>query len=157
MKWLVLVLLALSAHNSAFALEPSNANPENAGIIPKSDVESQSDGALKHPKVSFVTPKDGANVSKKFKVKFKVDGMSIKPANTMEVGTGHHHLLIDSPSVPKGQVVPKDEKNLHFGKGESETELNLSPGEHTLTLQFADGSHISYGPELSQTIKVKVK
>ncbi|HEX4924904.1 MAG TPA: DUF4399 domain-containing protein [Bdellovibrionales bacterium] len=114
-------------------------------------------GTIKTPKVYFVTPKDGATVKPKFKIKFGVEGMSVKPAETMEVGTGHHHIIVNGASIPKGQVIPKDEKHIHFGKGETQTELNLPPGEHTLTLQFADGAHLSYGPELSATIKVKVK
>lgn len=114
-------------------------------------------GTIKTPKVFFVTPKDGETVKTKFKVKFGVEGMTVKPAETMEVGTGHHHIIVDGAPIPKGQVVPKDERNIHFGKGESQTELTLKPGEHTLTLQFADGAHLSYGPELSATIKVTVK
>ncbi|MEQ1877840.1 MAG: DUF4399 domain-containing protein, partial [Bdellovibrionia bacterium] len=68
-----------------------------------------------------------------------------------------HLIIVDGAAIPKGQVVPKDETNIHYGKAETTTELKLTPGDHTLTLQFADGNHLSYGPELSQTIKVKVK
>jgi hypothetical protein len=44
-----------------------------------------------------------------------------------------------------GQVIPFDDKDLDFGKGQSEAEITLPPGRHTLTLQFADGGHRSYG------------
>jgi hypothetical protein len=74
-----------------------------------------------------------------------------------DVTAGHHHLLIDQGPAEAGQVVPGDDKHLHFGKGQKETELSLPPGEHQLTLQFADGGHKSYGPKMSQTIKVIVK
>ncbi len=59
--------------------------------------------------------------------------------------------------MPAGEVIPADDKHLHFGKGQSEAEVKLTPGPHTLTLQFADGAHRSYGPELSKTIKITVK
>ncbi len=110
-------------------------------------------------KVFFVAPKDGATVHGKFAVKFGLAGMEIKPAGTPldDKKSGHHHLIIDGAAIPAGQVVPKDEKNLHFGKGEVETFLTLPPGNHTLTMQFADSAHISFGPELSATIHVKVK
>ncbi|MBB5465689.1 hypothetical protein HDG32_001793 [Paraburkholderia sp. CI2] len=72
-------------------------------------------------------------------------------------GTGHHHLLIDGKPLPKGEVVPATDKSLHFGKGQTETDLTLPPGDHTLTLQFGDGAHRSYGPEMSKTITVHVK
>ncbi len=105
----------------------------------------------------FISPADNATVESKFTVRFGVNGMKIRPASDMTEGTGHHHLIIDGASVPKGTVVAKDEKNLHFGQGQSETELTLAPGKHTLTLQFADGAHSSYGEGWSQTITVDVK
>jgi hypothetical protein len=107
--------------------------------------------------VSFIEPKDGATVTNPVHVKFAVEGMKIAPAGTMTDGTGHHHLLIDGQPVPKGTVIPANDKSLHFGKGQTETELTLPPGDHTLTLQFGDGAHRSYGPDWSQTITVHVK
>jgi len=107
--------------------------------------------------VSFVAPKDGATVSNPVHVVFGVDGMKIAPAGTMMEGTGHHHLLIDGKPLPKGEVIPATETSLHFGKGQTETDLTLPPGDHTLTLQFGDGMHRSYGPEMSKTITVHVK
>ncbi|MBR8652197.1 DUF4399 domain-containing protein [Achromobacter sp. Marseille-Q0513] len=108
-------------------------------------------------KVYFVEPKDGATVDSPVKVKFGVDGMAVKPAGDMTAGTGHHHLIVDGKPVPKGEVVPTDDTHIHFGKGQTETELKLAPGKHTLTMQFADGAHRSYGPDLSSTISVTVK
>jgi hypothetical protein len=108
-------------------------------------------------RVYFIEPKDGATVTSPVHVKFGVDGMSVAPAGTMTEGTGHHHLLIDEKPIPKGTVVPMDDKNLHYGKGQTEADVKLPPGDHTLTMQFADGAHRSYGPDMSQTIKVHVK
>lgn len=107
--------------------------------------------------VFFVTPKDGATVSNPVHVQFGVEGMTVAPAGTMTENTGHHHLLIDGEPLPKGQVVPASDKSLHFGKGQTETDITLPPGDHKLTLQFGDGAHRSYGPEMSQTITVHVK
>jgi hypothetical protein len=107
--------------------------------------------------VSFVQPADGATVSNPVHVVFAVEGMKIAPAGTVTEGTGHHHLLIDGKPLPKGEVIPVSEKSLHFGKGQTETDLTLPPGDHTLTLQFGDGAHRSYGPEMSKTITVHVK
>lgn len=107
--------------------------------------------------VSFVEPKDGATVSNPVHVVFAVEGMKIAPAGTMTEGTGHHHLLIDGAPLPKGEVIPVSDKSLHFGKGQTETDLTLPPGDHTLTLQFGDGAHRSYGPPMSSTITVHVK
>lgn len=108
-------------------------------------------------RVYFVSPQDGATVTSPFKARFGLDGMKIAPAGDMSPGTGHHHLIIDGQPVAAGTVVPKDDGHLHFGKGQIEAEVTLPPGDHTLTLQFADGAHGSYGPGMSQTIKVHVK
>lgn len=113
--------------------------------------------AQKKTQVHFVAPKDGATLSSPFKVVMGLDGMQVKNAGEMKEGTGHHHLIINGGAIPKGSVVPMDETHLHFGKGQTETELKLKPGKYKLTLQFADGAHVSYGKKLSQTITVTVK
>jgi hypothetical protein len=107
--------------------------------------------------VSFVAPADGATVSSPFKVKFAVSGMAVKPAGEMAPGTGHHHLIINGSSVKSGELVPADETHLHFGKGQTETEVKLPPGQYKLTMQFANGAHQSYGARMSKTIKITVK
>jgi hypothetical protein len=110
-------------------------------------------------KVQFLSPKDGATVPATFKVKFGVTGKKIRPAGEApdEKTSGHHHLLVDKGPIPEGQVIPADETHLHYGKGQTEAEVKLPPGEHTLTMQFADGLHRSYGEKMSATIKVKVQ
>ncbi len=109
------------------------------------------------PSVFFANLKDGQTITSSFKLKMGVKGMEVKPAGTLKEGTGHHHLVIDESFVEKGSVVTKDATHIHFGKGQTEHELLLSPGKHTLTLQFADGAHQSYGKELSKTITVEVQ
>lgn len=107
--------------------------------------------------VYFIQPKDGAVVTNPVHVKMGIHGMKVEPAGELREGAGHFHLIIDGTYVPEGEVVPKDETHLHFGKGQRETDLMLAPGKHTLTLQFADGHHVSYGKPWSQTIRIEVK
>jgi len=110
--------------------------------------------------VSFVQPVDGATVGREFKVVMAVEGMKVQKAGDIVPGTGHHHLIIDQGEdsyIPLQAVVVNDRTHLHFGKGQTETTLHLFPGKHTLTLQFANGHHKSYGRALSQTINVTVK
>jgi Domain of unknown function (DUF4399) len=108
--------------------------------------------------VSFKSPRDGATVTSPFKVVMD-STVKIRPADQdiNDHTTGHHHLLIDTGSIPAGEVIPKDETHLHFGKGQTEADVTLKPGPHTLTLQLADGAHRSYGPALSRTIQIVVK
>jgi len=107
--------------------------------------------------VEFVEPKDGATVSPAVHIVMAAHGMKIHKAGAVIEGTGHHHIIIDGSFVAKGEAVAKDATHKHFGKGQTETVLNLTPGDHTLTLQLADGHHQSYGKAMSQTITVHVK
>lgn len=113
-------------------------------------------GKIPTGKVYFSEPKDGAQIQGPVKVVMVVEGMQVKPAGEVSEGTGHHHVLINKESIPAGQVIPTDDADRHFGKGQTETTLDLPPGDYTLTLQFADGLHRSYGKDMSQTIKIKV-
>jgi hypothetical protein len=109
--------------------------------------------------VYFVTPKDGAKVRRKLKVKFGQKGVKVRRAGEAvdDLNFGHHHLIIDGGPVPKGTVVPADANHIHYGKGQLEAEIELPPGAHKLTLQFADGAHRSMGEEMSATINVTVR
>jgi hypothetical protein len=109
--------------------------------------------------VKFLSPTDGAKVPTTFAIKMGIEGMAVRPAgeDAKEKTSGHHHILVDGNPLPIGAMVPKTEKHIHYGKGQTETELSLSPGQHTLTLQLADGAHRSYGPSLSHTINITVE
>jgi hypothetical protein len=107
--------------------------------------------------VDFAEPKNGATVTSPFKVKMVVNGMKVNPAGEMAAGTGHHHLIVNGSSIKEGEVVPFNDTHLHFGKGQTETELTLAPGKYTLTMQFANGAHQSYGEPMSKRIEVVVK
>ena len=107
--------------------------------------------------VSLIEPVNGATVSSPFKLRFGVKGMVVAPAGDIVPNSGHHHLVVNGEAVPAGQSVPFTERSLHFGKGQTETEISLPPGTYTLTAQFANGAHQSYGKPMSQTIRVTVK
>jgi Domain of unknown function (DUF4399) len=107
--------------------------------------------------VSILEPADGATVASTFKVRFGVKGMAVAPAGEIVPNSGHNHLLINRTSVPAGQSVPFDDQHKHFGAGQTETMITLPPGQYTLTSQFANGAHQSYGTPMSSSIRVTVK
>jgi len=107
--------------------------------------------------VHFVAPHDGAQVGQDVTVVMAVEGMQVHAAGDVIAHTGHHHVIVDGAFIPKGEAVPKDATHKHFGKGQTKTVLHLTPGEHTLTLQFADGHHHSYGKAMSESIRVHVR
>ena len=107
--------------------------------------------------VSFGNLTDGQEVTSPVLVKMNVSGMEVQPAGEVVKGTGHHHMIIDGSFIKTGDPVPASKTHIHYGKGQLEAELELAPGEHTLTLQFANGIHQSYGEAWSKTITITVK
>ena len=109
--------------------------------------------------VYIISPKDGATVNGTFKVQFGLKGMGVAPAGVDMPETGHHHLLIDVKDQPDmTTVLPTTENIRHFGKGQTETELNLTPGQHTLQLLVGDKNHVPLDPPVeSQKITITVK
>jgi Domain of unknown function (DUF4399) len=108
--------------------------------------------------VYIVSPKNGAKVAGPVVVVFGLKGMGIAPAGVKFDNTGHHHLLVDM-DVPADLAVPMPATDtlLHFGKGQTQTSLNLAPGKHTLQLVFADLNHIAMNPPLvSKKITITV-
>jgi uncharacterized protein Usg len=100
--------------------------------------------------VYIISPKNGAKVHGPVTIRFGLKGMGIAPAGIKFDNTGHHHLLIDTDikDVKLSEPMPTTDKILHFGKGQTETTLNLSAGKHTLELIFADYTHRSFDPPL---------
>lgn len=108
-------------------------------------------------RVFFANLSDGDTVSNPVAIAFGIEGMQVKSAGSIEEGTGHHHLLIGSDSIATGEVVPANEKHIHYGGGQTNDTLDLPLGETKIALQFADGAHASYGSKMSASITVYVK
>jgi hypothetical protein len=109
-------------------------------------------------KVFFVNLKNGQKIKSPFKVQMGVKGIALDSAGVLRPASGHHHILIDAgDSLTAGTVVPKDSTHLHFGNAQKEAELKLTPGEHKITLQYADGIHRSYGGKLASSVTVTVQ
>jgi hypothetical protein len=112
------------------------------------------------PKAWFENLKDGDTVTSPFKVKFGVSGMEVKPAGDATPNSGHFHLLIDTALTDEQMknAIPKDDQHKHFGKGETETDVTLPAGKHTLQIVMADGNHVPHNPPvMSDKITVTVK
>ncbi|MDO3386739.1 DUF4399 domain-containing protein [Gilvimarinus sp. SDUM040013] len=109
--------------------------------------------------VYFISPADGSTVSSPVKVQFGLTGMGVAPAGVERSNTGHHHLLIDVDTPPApGQTIPSDENHRHFGGGQTETTLELSPGTHTLQLLVGDHLHRPHAtPVMSEKISITVE
>jgi hypothetical protein len=109
-------------------------------------------------RVYFGNLKDGQTVTSPVKIEMRVEAMHVDTANgILKQASGHHHILIDIDSIKTGEVIKKDSVHLHFGNAQISAEIKLPPGKHSLTLQFADAMHRSYGSRLASKITVDVK
>ena len=108
--------------------------------------------------VYIISPKEGAKVSSPVTVQFGLKGMGIAPAGVKIENTGHHHLLIDADApTDLSQPLPASEKVVHFGKGQTETQVKLTPGKHTLQLLLGDSTHVPHNPPvISKKITITV-
>ena len=109
--------------------------------------------------VYIISPKDGDVVGKQVKVVFGLKGMGVAPAGIKLPNTGHHHLLLDLDKLPDMSLpIPASKNHLHFGKGQTETILELEPGKHTLQLLLGDHLHMPHDKEvISKKITITVK
>ncbi len=169
-SWFSAGLLCLLCAGLAGACEKTEEQPggtaaplEQAEPAPASQPAPPAVTPPAGAKVFFIEPVEGAEVKGPLvdgkvavAIKMGVENVAVKEAGQQIQGTGHHHLVIDGEHIPLGSVVPKDDTHVHYGKGQTETSVMLAPGEHSLTLQFADGAHLSYGPQLSAAIRIKV-
>ena len=107
----------------------------------------------------FVEPTDGDKVTSPVRVVFGLRGMGVAPAGIQVPKTGHHHLLVDTTLEGEAlsRPIPADDHHIHFGGGQTETTLELNPGEHTLQLLLGDFSHIPHDPPvMSEQITITV-
>lgn len=138
--------LVASAASLIFALAAcsSDGEPESAANEPTQPARS----------VAFVSPEDGATVTSPVQVVMQATGFRLEPAGPVNEGAGHLHIMVNTDCVTPGQVIPSDAFHLHYGMGQTEAELTLGSGQHTLCLQAADGLHTAL--DLTDTITVNV-
>ena len=108
--------------------------------------------------VYFISPSDGTTLSSPVTVKFGLKGLGVAPAGIVGDNTGHHHLLVDQKLEDYENAIPKDGKHIHFGGGQTEATVELSPGSHTLQLVVGDLNHIPHDPPIeSEVITITVE
>lgn len=138
---LLTLILALVFIPAAFAADFVSKSPDNVQLY-------------------FISPADGDTVAGTFKVQFGLKGMGVAPAGVDRENTGHHHLLIDTDlaSLDLGQPLPATDQVKHFGGGQTEAEITLAPGKHTLQLLLGNYVHIPHDkPVVSEKITITVQ
>ena len=107
----------------------------------------------------IISPAHGEVVTGPVVVKFGLKGMGVAPAGIKFPDAGHHHLLINATELPDlNAPIPSDDVHRHFGKGQTETTLDLEPGTYTLQIILGDQFHIPHDPAvISEKITITVK
>ena len=119
---------------------------------------SSSGGDEPEARVFFTNISDGDTVDSPVTVQWSAENFTIEPAGEVRAGAGHLHIMVDADCVAAGQIVPADDNHLHYGKAQTEATLELTPGEHTLCLQAADGVHTALAGEgTTQVVTITVR
>ena len=163
--------LALAACNGATtssdaaAPDPAALKTATDAAVAEALAARDAEGVKIHgapgPMVYFVNLRDGMTVPQSFRVVFGASGIGIAPALVDKPNTGHHHLIIDEELTEEEKqfAIPNDEQHMHFGGGQTEVVLQLSPGPHTLQLVLGDMNHELHKPTpiMSERITVNVQ
>jgi hypothetical protein len=132
------------------------------GFVVVAGAQTKKKAATSHAKVFFVEPKNGATVTSPVHMKFGSSGIEISPVpagdvKTARPGMAHYHVGIDQNCLPPGKTIVKGTPSwVHFGKGETEFDTQLTPGKHKLALQLGDDLHNTL-PGACSVITVNVK
>ena len=109
-------------------------------------------------KVYFINLEDGDVLKSPFLIQFGLSGKGVAPAGVDIDNTGHHHLLINVDEINYSLPIPSTNQHLHFGLGQTETNLDLPPGKHKLQLVLGNKYHMPLQPLLiSKKIEVVIE
>jgi len=149
-----LLFVAACGQDSADApAAPAAAAPAAAPAIPAGPKPAPA-GAMAY----IISPADGAVVSSPVHVVFGLRGIGVAPAGVPRTDAGHHHLLVDTGLPPAGVAIPSDPNHRHFGGGQTEADIELAPGMHTLQLLLGDENHVPHVPPItSAQITIEVR
>ena len=110
-----------------------------------------------NPKVYFINLEDGDRVESPFLIQFGLSGMGIAPAGTDRSNTGHHHLLINVDDIDLSKPIPSSSNHIHFGGGQTESLVDLMPGDYSMQLVLGDMTHTPHNPPIiSQRVNITV-
>jgi Domain of unknown function (DUF4399)/Family of unknown function (DUF6130) len=159
MKQLALVaLIVLVAACSSGT--PESSKPASSAPAASPGASTPAAKPAGGPRVFFVEPADGATVKSPVHLRFGADNFMImavpEKVETVREGMGHYHVGVDTECLAPGTEIVKGTPTwIHFGKAESEIDMQLTPGKHTLVLQIGDDKHVTL-PGLCSTISVNV-
>jgi hypothetical protein len=147
------LLVACGQQEPAAPAAPAAAPPAAAPPPPPAPAALARKPAPAVAMAYIIEPADGARVTSPVRVVFGLKGIGVAPAGVDRNDAGHHHLLVDAP-LPSdlGLPIANDEQHRHFGGGQTEVELTLAPGRHTLQMLLGDHLHIPHDPPIASSV-----
>lgn len=134
------------------------ADPTAAQTGAPADTGMKRSAAAPGATVFIISPENGSTVTSPVHVKFGISGMAVAPAGQATPNSGHHHLLVDTELTDPDLPVPADAQHVHYGKGQTETQVELAPGQHTLQLVLGDANHVPHQPPVvSKVVTITVE
>ncbi len=128
------------------------------GDAPATDADAEAEAPTQpEMRVRILAPDDSATVGTRVHVTFAVTGVAIVPAGTDQPRSGHHHLLINQDIPPSGTPIPSTEGHVHLGQAQTETDLELTPGQYRLIAVVADFAHVPLEPLVVDTVHITVQ
>jgi hypothetical protein len=144
--WLLVMTLSLSVVAVACSDDGDDAEAET-GSSTGTDQPAPSGGESDGPSITLLTPSDGDSVSGPVDVEVEVEGLTLNPdaiGGTNVEGEGHWHLLVDGElAMPVGE--------------ESASLEDLTPGEHTITVELHNNDHSPVTPRVADEATVTVE
>jgi len=121
-------------------------------------IESDECPSQKDAKVYFISPSNGyIGSDSEIRIVFGIENFNILPAGSMGCNSGHHHLILNAELPNLSRPIPSSDSYIHFGRGQTETIINLKPGKHSLQLLLGDYAHIPHKkPIFSEKIYIEV-
>jgi hypothetical protein len=151
------ILIAISVLLAACGREEPAPPPQAAAATPPTAAAPPAAPARQPAPAGamayIIEPADGATVTNPVRVVFGLKGFGVAPAGIDRSDAGHHHLLVDTGMPANlGLPIPNDEQHRHFGGGQTETTLTLTPGRHTLQMLLGDHLHIPHDPPIASSV-----
>jgi hypothetical protein len=153
--WLLLIVGLVAAVLALGAIACDDAEDDGDGEQPTATAPAEEE-ATGTPSVEIVDPADGDTVSSPVTLQVSAAGIEIAAAGDAVEGAAHFHAFVDLEPVAEGEVVPQDTAGVfHFAT--DSIDLDLEPGEHTVTVVLGDNSHVRLAdlPEATVTFTVE--
>ena len=145
-RWLLLgATLLMAVLAVAFVACGDDEDEEEEATPTAEEIETPEATVGETPEVAtsvqIVAPAEGDTVTSPVTLEVSASGVEIAAASDAVEGAAHFHVFVDQDASAEGEVMPQDTEGIfHFA---TETyDLELEPGEHTVTVVLGDNTHV---------------